>query len=177
MKFTKLLSPHPFYFDRPQRKRPEVKYDTVLKKKPSVSDDEEDEESWLPSRMKTASSVPTLPVKKMTPQKSIPGAGFLRFEKPLRAVDPADWPKEYIREERVLRGINLPSRNKFTADQLQTAFRYLGGYRRQTSVPPELIRRLRVAFPDFEDAFRTVSNKTLTDKIRAWPKDEHLLLS
>ncbi|XP_070191510.1 uncharacterized protein [Littorina saxatilis] len=99
----------------------------------SVSAYEEDEEAWLPSKMKTASSRPPpspLPVKKMAPQKHNPGGGFLRFEKPLKAVDPAEWPLGYTREERVLRGIILPSRNKFTVEQLQTAFRYLGGYRR-----------------------------------------------
>lgn len=125
--------------------------------------------------MTSAAGSTTTPLPR-SPQTTniIQGAGFVRFEKPLKAVDPADWPQEFTREERELQGILLPPRNKFTTEQLQTVFRYLGGYRRQKSVPPELIRRLRITYPDFQNAFCMKRDKTIADKIRSWPKDENL---
>ena len=121
-------------------------------------EEEEEEEDW--------------PRKKI-PQK--PFSDILRFEVPLNPVEPDKWPQEYTREPRMLRGMHVCSRNKFTADQLQLAFRYLGGYRRKSSVPAGLINRLKLLFPDFEEAFKTVSNKNISDKMRKWPLDKDLI--
>ena len=68
----------------------------------------------------------------------------------------------------------VPSRNKLTMKELQLVFKYLGGYRRKKSVPIALLKELRKSFADFDTAFSSVNNKTIIDKIRAWPNDNQL---
>ena len=124
---------------------------------------EEDESEWTLSQINK--------------DRQVHGAGLIRFSKHLKMVDPeGTWPKEYVREKRILLGINLSSRNKFSTHQLQIAFLYLGAYRGQY-VPADLVRRLRTQYQEFDNAFKRISNKTIIDKMRSWPKDEHLILS
>ena len=68
----------------------------------------------------------------------------------------------------------VPSRNKLTMKELQLTFKYLGGYRRKKSVPIALLKELRKSFAEFDSGFSSVNNKTLIDKIRAWPNDNQL---
>ncbi|KAK3735203.1 hypothetical protein RRG08_010323, partial [Elysia crispata] len=110
-----------------------------------------------------------------TPQSShVPKDVFITFPKPMAAVDLTKWPQEYTREGAVLKGMFVPSRNKLTMKELQLVFKYLGGYRRKKSVPIALLKELRKSFAEFDTAFSSVNNKTIIDKIRAWPNDNQL---
>ncbi|KAK3708695.1 hypothetical protein RRG08_010847 [Elysia crispata] len=110
----------------------------------------------------------------MLPISHVPKDMLIKFSKPMAAVELIKWPQEYTREGAVLKGMFVPSRNKFTVKQLQLTFKYLGGYRRQKSVPIALIRELRKTFQEFNSAFSSVENKTIIDKIRSWPTDNQL---
>lgn len=104
----------------------------------------------------------------------VPKNELITFPKPMAAVDLTKWPREYTRQGAVLKGMFVPSRNKFTMKELQLTFKYLGAYRRKQSVPMALLKELRESFAEFDSAFSSVNDKTLIDKIRAWPNDNQL---
>ena len=114
------------------------------------------------------------PAAKTLPQEQADQDGIYWIKEPTAAVALEEWPSQYMRENRPLKGLRVPLRNKFSARQLSQCFKYLGGYRRRSTVPASAISFARENFADFRQCFATVSDKTIIDKIRAWPKDEDL---